>query len=303
MWVLYSLLGAFFQATEMAVKKKALQTRGMNNFIAFAAFLFVGLLFGIFLFFQNSGFAAGSLSAKFWISISSAVAVNVVATYFLYKALDLADLSYLMPFMTLTSLTVIIPPALLFKEFPSASGFLGIAVIVLGAVLMDYKKSRKTEEETSKHIQNRKALTYFLVTAICYTLSPALTKLAVIESSPLFATFLIHLLMGIAFGFFILLLGETDRIRNVFRDFNSSEKRYFIFTLFLAGISIAIANLSINYAYKFQDVAYVMAIKRIMPLFAFLIGIFYFKERMDIPKKIAATALMIIGAIVITIFG
>jgi uncharacterized membrane protein len=48
-------------------------------------------------------------------------------------------------------------------------------------------------------------------------------------------------------------------------------------------------------------VSYVFSIKRIMPLFAFLIGYFYFHERKDILRKIIATILMVAGAILTTL--
>lgn len=302
MWIFYSLLGAFFQASEMAIKKKALKTKGANNFIAFAAFTIAAIFFAVFLLLQTGAlFPDHTLSSKFWIAIAIAVTVNVVATYFLYKALDLSELSYLMPFMTLTSLTIIIPPMILFHEYPSVSGVFGILVMVLGAFIMDYKKTKLSEAEILAHKQNRKGLLYFLITAACFTISPSVTKLAVVESSPLFATFLIHLLMGAAFGIFILALGEKARIKNIFQNFKNNELRNFSVAIFLAAISIAVSNISINYAYQFQNVAYVMAIKRVMPFFAFLIGLFYFKERTDLKRKMLATALMVAGAIWITI--
>lgn len=304
MWILYSLLGAFFQATEMAIKKKTLQTKGMNNVIAFLAFSIAAALFAVILFLQDGFFSLPShLTGAFWVGALSAVFVNCIATFFLYRALDLAELSYLMPYMTLTSLTIIIPPIFLFHEYPSMSGFLGIAIVVLGALLMEYKKATMSELEIIQHKQNRKGLAYFLVTAVCFTISPSVTKLAVIDSSPLFATFTIHLLMGVAFGAIILLTRETAKLKNILQGFKTNTTKKFFVAISLAAISIAISNLSINYAYQFQSVAYVMAIKRVMPLFAFLIGYIYFKERNNLWRKSMATALMILGAIVVTIFG
>jgi uncharacterized membrane protein len=56
-------------------------------------------------------------------------------------------------------------------------------------------------------------------------------------------------------------------------------------------------NGTINLALHMAPVAQVFAIKRTMPLFAFLIGFLYFREQNEIPKKILATALMVVGAI------
>ena len=109
--------------------------------------------------------------------------------------------------------------------------------------------------------------------------------------------------MGAAFGIFILMLGEKVKIKNIIRTFKGNEARNFSIAIVLAAVSIAISNISINVAYQFQDVAYVMAIKRVMPFFAFLFGYFYFKERTNLKRKILATATMIAGAVLITVFS
>ncbi|MCX6766077.1 MAG: hypothetical protein NT136_03925, partial [Candidatus Moranbacteria bacterium] len=89
MWIIYSLFGAFFQASEMAIKKKALQTRGVNNFIAFIAFTFAGLLlWGVYFWQGGSLWPIYELSDKFWQGMFWGVTLNILAVYFLYKALD-----------------------------------------------------------------------------------------------------------------------------------------------------------------------------------------------------------------------
>lgn len=301
MWVIYSLLGAFFQATEMAIKKKALQTRGVNNFIAFIAFTFAGLLLWGFYFWQAGNLWPNyELTGKFWQGMFWGVTLNILAVYFLYKALDMADLSYLMPYMTLTSLTLIVPPIIIFGEIPSVMGFVGIVFIVSGALVMEIKKKTRCPEFKETARKNRKGLMYFLVTAGCFTITPTALTLAVRESSVLFTSFLSHLLIGIGFIFLIIVFKETGRAKEILSD--KQIKRGFLVAVILAGLSIAIANTSINAALDVQKVAYVMGIKRLMPLFAFVIGLVYFKERQDIPKKILATLLMVAGAVLITVF-
>jgi len=173
MWIVYSLLGAFFQASEMAIKKKALKTKGTNNIIAFLILLSAGIMMGMFLLFQNENIPINDLSFKFWIGLFSSALINVIATYFLYKALDISELSYLMPFMTLTSLAVIFPPMFLFGEYPSFLGMIGILIVVLGALIMGYKKLEKTETEVLQNNQNRKGLIFFFIySCLLYRKSP-----------------------------------------------------------------------------------------------------------------------------------
>ena len=286
----------FFQAAEMAIKKKALQTRGVNNFIAFLAFTFAGLLLGALLYFQTGRiWPETTLSQSFWQGIFWTVFFNLVAVYFLYKALDAAELSYLMPFMALTSLSLIIPPAVLLGELPSASGFVGIIVVVIGALIMEIKSVSKSDRKKSNH----QGLWYFSVTAACFTIAPTTTKIAVLESSALFSAFLIHSLIGILFIGFVIIFRERKRICELMA---GPGRNYFLMAVMMTGLSIAIANGSIYKAMAMAEVSYVFAIKRTMPLFAFLIGYVYFKERENVFIKLVATVIMVAGAIIIAVF-
>ncbi|MCI0564007.1 MAG: DMT family transporter, partial [Nitrososphaera sp.] len=168
MWFWLSLSGAFFQAVQMAIKKKALQVGGMNNAIAFVTFLFAGVLFGAVLFLESGTLEFSVRDAeRFWNGTLWTIALNAVAVYFLYRALEVAELSYLMPYMTLTSLTIAIPPIFLFHEFPSLQELIGIAVVVAGAIVMEKRSDAKREDNETRG-ENRKGLLYFLVTALCY---------------------------------------------------------------------------------------------------------------------------------------
>ncbi|EKE20180.1 MAG: hypothetical protein ACD_8C00046G0005 [uncultured bacterium] len=307
-WIIFALLGAMFQAVESGIKKKALQTKGMNNVVAVIAFLVAGILFALTYAFQEGTLApVHNLSNTFWINLGWMVGLNIIAVWFSYKALDAADLSYLMPFMTLTSLSLIIPPMILLGEYPSVMSFVGITVVVVGALAMDWKgKGKLTEKELEKRKNNRKGVLYFLATAICYTFTPTFAKILVVESgSALFASYVIHLFIAIGFiplAFLIPVAGKRSESLQIIRqNLTGKAGKTFLLATVLAGVAIAIANGSINYALQSATVANVFAIKRTMPLFAFLIGVFYFKERSNLTQKIIATLIMVVGAVIITL--
>ncbi|MDD5396784.1 MAG: EamA family transporter [Candidatus Moranbacteria bacterium] len=320
-WIPFAFLGAIFQAVESGIKKKALQMQGMNNLIATIAFVFAGLLFAIFYVLDGGTLSLlQNLNQNFWMALFWMVALNIVAVWFNYKALDAAELSYLMPFMTLTSLSLIIPPMILLHEFPGMLSLVGIGVVVVGAVFMDWKfKKNFSDQEKEKHKNNRKGIMYFTMTALCYTFTPAIMKVVLVESGDvLFASSVVHILIGLGFIPLIFLMPATISVENgdgakekkklsrketrelIMTNLKSASARNFLIATLLAGTAIAISNGGINYALKFAAVANVFAIKRTMPLFAFLIGVFCFKERDNLWQKIIATAIMVVGAIIIT---
>lgn len=296
MWIALSIFGAFFQAVGAALKKKSLQTQGMNNTIGFVSFLVAGLIFGILYFAKTGTVWQADMSANFWQGILWTVGLNLIAIWFMYRALDSAEFNYLMPFMTLTSLSIIFPPIFLLGEIPRITSLLGIMLIVAGVLYMNYRPKDSTSKETKSG--NRKGALYFTVTALCFTFTPTFSKIAIQESSVLYASFLIHLMIGLGFLAMVILFRESKMIVRL-----TTEKtmRRLLAIIALAGVIIVLENGSVNAALSQAPVAYVMALKRLMPLFAFLIGVFYFKERTDLKKKMIATALMVAGAVIITV--
>lgn len=308
MWIILSVFGAFSQAVGMAVKKKALQIRGLNNFIAFFSFTLSGVLIALILLFTRGGFFPEIDDiGRFWNAAFWMVFLNIFAYYFLYKALDIADLSYLMPYMTLISITVIIPPIFLIGEIPTTTGLLGIFIVVAGAFLMEYKGKKKlatmTEEERQKRKNNKKGFIYFIITALCWTFTSSFLKIASIESNAVFSSFIISVFMGLSFGLIVIFTGELKRVKELFIGFGHKEKIILFTALVIAGVAITLEQITINEAFRIASVGYVIAVKRTMPFFAFLVGYFYFKEKTNMSRKVIATALMIAGSLVIAVFG
>lgn len=299
-WILLALSAALFQAVGSAIKKKSLQVAGMNNIIGFISFFTAGIIFGFFFFLKTKNFAPYfHLNAAFWQAMFWYAGLNVIASWFMYRALDLAEFNHLMPFMVLTNLFIVIPPISFLYEIPSLIGLAGIAVIVLGALLMDYKKNDfiSAESELQKK-NNRKGVLYFLVTAVCFTITPTVAKITILNSSVLFASFLVHILISLGFLVMLLLAREQQKIKELF---SQPEKKLLLAGIMLAGFAVAFQNGSLNWALSLAPVASVMAINRTMPLFAFLIGVFYFKEKTNLKQKIIATAIMVSGAIMVTL--
>jgi drug/metabolite transporter (DMT)-like permease len=301
MWILLALLGAFAQAVGAAIKKKALQTSGMNNVIGFIAFAFAGLLFWILFAVDSGSFWMSGLSVRFWQSMGWYAGLNVLAVWFMYKALDIAEFNHLMPFMTLTSLSLVIPPMIFLGEFPSPIGIMGIILIVCGVLLMNYVRAQKVQSAIAEKQKrdNRTGVHYFLVTALCYTFAPTAAKISIQESSVLFASFLVHTLIAIGFLTIICGLRELPKLSTVLI---RPAQRELLFAVLVAGLVIVFENGSINLALSEASVAYVFALKRMMPFFAFIIGVLYFKERNGLQKKFIGTVLMVTGAVIMTVF-
>jgi len=298
--VMLSMCGALFQALGAAINKKSLQKSGMNNLVGFVTFTVAGLLFLLLYFFSTETFSYDNLSELFWEAMVWYAGLNVLAHWFLYRALNLAEFNHLMPFMALVSISVIIPPIFVLGEIPTVASFFGIILIVAGAIIINFKKSRSRKAvDDQQRKNNRKGTLYFIITAICFTFTTTLAKVTILASSVLFSSLIVHLLIGAGFLLMLIVFREFGKIREAIE---KPELNPLLIGMIVVGFIIFVENGAVNTALGMAPVASVMAIKRIMPLFAFLIGLFYFKERSELRKKIIATAFMVAGAVFVTIF-
>ena len=305
MWIILSIVGAFFQSVTGAINKRNVDiSKSAINIIAFVNYFFAGILLAVFLYFQTGHiFPEIRNHLNFWYGMLITVPFNVIGAYFGYKALQVAEYNYVAPWLAFTSLFTVIPAFFLLGEVPSLHSFLGIILVVLGAVMIDFKKRRKNLSTEEKELQKRRdrAKLYIIIVGICYTLTPVGMKMAILESSAIFVAVIAHISIAIMF-LVIILIFERKKVGTIFSHLTFNDKRLFFILALIAGAGYAIANGSINVALGMQQASLVMAIKRISPMFAFFIGYIFLGERLDAKRKLLATILIVIGTIVFAIF-
>jgi len=305
MWILLSSIGALFQSVTGAINKRNIDvSKNAINIIAFINYFFAGLLLAVFFYLQTGQiFPEIRNHLNFWYGMLIAVPFNVLGAYYGYKALQVAEYNYVAPWLAFTSLFIVVPAFFLLKEVPTPLSFIGIIIVVSGAVLIDYRKKRKDlsiEEEGIRKRRN-KAKLYMVIVGICYTLTPVGMKMAILESSAIFVAVIAHLSIALTF-LLIIILFERKKFKTIIAHLTPSEKKLFIILALTAGAGYAIANGSINVALGQQQASLVMSVKRIAPMFSFFIGYIFLHEIRDAKKKLFATALMVVGTILITIF-
>lgn len=289
-WVLLSLLGAFGQAFGWALKKKVLDNTNVNNTLGVVSFAVAGIV--LWVWYRLSGTYVVDLSEKFWIASLGIIVLNVCAAWSAYKAIDKAALSMLMPFVSLTALAIVPIEFLLRGVAPSLFQIIGIAVVVIGGIVLTVKGSLSKEVFT--------VAGYFAVTLVCYSISSPLMAVAIEESrSGIFSAAVFHL--GIAIGFVPLMVmaGEVPAIRSLQ---NSGRWLYLLGIMVLTGLIVALLeNGPISLALEDANASEVFALKRTMPFFALILGIMMFGEQVT-RRHAFGTALLVLGSFLIVWF-
>ena len=181
MWIIYSLLTAFFLATSDALTKRVLVSRD-EYFVAWARLMFcLPPLILSFLFLEIP-----SLDRTFWIATFCALPLEILAIILYTKALKISPMSLTIPFLALTPLFLIVISYLVLGEKVSLYGGMGIMLMAVGGYALNLHKVKKDLLEPVKTILREKGSLMMIAVAFIFSLTSTLGKLAIEHSSPVF---------------------------------------------------------------------------------------------------------------------
>lgn len=285
MWIILSILTAFFYAAQGTWSKKVTKTVTIYT-TTWAMFTFAIPLLIIPL--LLTGIPMIKLSFL-WSSLSSII-INMVAVTLFVKALKISPLNMTYPFLAFTPVFLIFTGYIFLGEVPDTRGLIGIILITIGAYVLNIDKIKDGFSGPINAIKEEKGAVLMLIVALLWSFAAALDKVAVLASSPYFY------MLAFNTGFFILYLPFLFKIKP---DFINEVKTNF-FKLFFLGILGSLLFLTQMTALKIALVSYVIAIKRTGMVFSLIFGCMFFKENLSI-SKITGTFLMISGIFFITV--
>jgi uncharacterized membrane protein len=255
LWAALALLGAALDAGYYALAKRALASLE-NEVLAAGAFLATSAL----LFLASSARGVPEVSPSLLPAVLATGTINIIAAYLAFSALRRTDLSLTVPLITFTLVFLAGTSYLVLGELPTGPGMAGILLIVLGAFVIEASPGSHGPPGRDRWAG---AGTMLLV-AFLYSLSLPFDKAVVLASDAVFGSALVCLLIGGFFALVALARGSWRRIPAG--------------AALLLGFVLAGETITINLAYTFQIVPYVIAVKRLSILFSVLIGGLVFQE-------------------------
>lgn len=285
MWVIYSLLTAFFLATSDALTKRALRSRN-EYLVAWARLAFaMPILIATFIFVEIP-----ALDRTFWTATACALPLEITAIILYTKALKVSPISLTMPFLALTPMFLIVTSGLIVGEHVTPAGFAGIIVMALGSYLLNLHRIRHALLEPFRAIGREKGAVLIIIVAFIYSITSALGKLAIEHSSPIF------------FGsfYFILVAGLFTPVALLKQGGRIPIARSDIRALIPIGITYALMILLHMTAMSLTNVAYMISIKRTSLLFSVIYGHLMFSEE-RIPERALGAAVMLAGFVILVL--
>jgi drug/metabolite transporter (DMT)-like permease len=222
-----------------------------------------------------------------------ALVVAVAANLLLIRALQLSPLSLTTPYLSFTPVATLLSGALLLGQMPAAAGLLGVAIVVVGAFVLNAgagpaEDGRRERRGLGLHaIAREPGSRLALGVALLFALGNAIDRRAVLHGSEIVYAGLLTLLMTLA-----LLVPRAPRAA-------LRRQRRLLGWVALAGLVMSAAMLLQLFSFRFLFVAYADAMKRSGGnLVAVLFGAFFFGEG-GWQRRLLAVAVMSVGVTLI----
>ena len=214
-----------------------------------------------------------------------------VASLLYVRAVTVSPLSLTIPYLAFTPVVSAVVAVAVLGDMPGFTGFLGIFLVVLGAVLL-HRGEGASLTSLLRAPFNETGSWMMLLVALIWGTTTSIDKVAIRHGSEALLAF------SLTAGSSIILL-VVRQLRTQPR-FSVSERtgRKTLGLLALAALVGAAAVLCQFFAYREMFVAYVETIKRAGGLASVVIGVFVFKEG-GFASRFPAAALMVIGIMLI----
>lgn len=232
------------------------------------------------------------LDPKFWIWTASLVPLDVLALTLYIRAITIAPLSHTLPYLAFTPVFSALTSFVLLGEVVSMRGLLGIALVTVGAYLMnnDLSSQRRDLLAPFKFIITEAGPRLMLCVAMIFSMTSTLGKGA------------LQYMPAERFGpFYALLLAVVIWIpmlamrRSVF----AVVRRQPVGALIVSG-AMGIMIITHFAAIQTVEVAYMIAVKRMSMLFGLLYGAWLFAE-IRLAQNLLAAFIMVGGVALLVI--
>ena len=216
-----------------------------------------------------------------WATALSLLA-NLLAWGLFFRALQASALSHTMPFTAFTPVFLIPVAYVLLDELPNSSGLAGILFIIAGAYGIHMSSGHLFAPFGM--LFKDKGTRWMLMTALIWSVSATLDKVAVLASSQMFYGFILNLGLSLVYLPYLMRY-QAKAMAAVWENWRG---------LFLLGLMTGLLTLVQFTALKYLLVSYVIAFKRTGVLLSVAFGAAALGEK-NVAWNLICTGLMVVG--------
>lgn len=285
-WLFLSLACAFFTATTAALTKIILKKHNIL-FAGWVRFLFSLPIFAVLLHVLRPDF---SFEPGFWKIVALLLPFELSAFLLYLEALRLSPLSLTFPFLGLTPVFSIVFSRFFLGETVNLWGMAGIALVSVGAYLMNINFLKYGALAPIKNIYKEKGSLLMVIVALIYGATSVLGKKAILLSGPFSFAAVYYAIFFVIFT--PLALAEEKKT-----GLKLEKKDLFLF--FVLGVSFAAAMLFHFNAVVLTNVSYMVSVKRLSLIISVLYGGTIFREK-GIAYRLIGSLVMLCGVAILS---
>jgi len=239
------------------------------------------------------------LPVFFWQLLIIYIALQAIYLYCYFRAISIADISYVAPLMTLFLVGNMIGAYIILGQVPSLTGVVGSAFILAGAWIVAAAKRQGNKASVLAH---KKAFILVLVAIfVCSIFSNLEVKMLRISNPTSYNFYTSLLTVPFVILITIVLLKSQQKNSQLYwKSVNESIKKN-IWPLAIVGVTYTV-NMLATYQKKIiaPNQAYVSSIKALSVIPVVLLGMLFFKEKLS-RKQWMGIGSMIIGLLLIAV--
>lgn len=283
LWFFLALIAALSQAGNDVISKRFFShltayEMGAIRLLFALPLLLVGLVF----------IPWPPLDKTFWLCLVFGLPLELAAFLCYMRAIKVSPLSLTLPFLAFTPAFVILTGFIILNETLNLYGITGIILIVSGAYVLNLSGAAQHWQTPLKSVLKEQGSWLMLLTALIYSFTATIGKLAIKHSSPQFFGITYFLF----FALFVIVLFPIvpgAKISNIFKN-----PRVGI----ISGIILTTMIFSHTYAISLIQAAYMLSVKRSSLLFGVIFGALLFKEE-KIRERLLGSTVMMCGVLII----
>lgn len=288
-WFYFAGMSAILSALAAIIEKKVLFKERVLNFVLVLA-IFNMILASIFLFYVDfSKVTSISLIVLLFKAVLNGIAF--VGVMFAIKDLELSDA---LPLLVLTPGFVALFAWIFLKESLTSLEIFGLCLLILGVYIFQSKKSLLNPLKKLKRGYK------FIILALSLFTATTILDRVLLNQYKLQPTALMSFQHFFFFVVFLAMFLIFDKQKNI-KEFGKTFRNTWFLILILSFVTIGYRYFEILAIKNTTSTALALAIKRTSVFFAVILGGQLFKEH-NLVKKIIATLLLVIGAILVIRF-
>ncbi|MEM9539625.1 MAG: EamA family transporter [Cyanobacteria bacterium P01_E01_bin.42] len=287
-WLFLAIATAFFESIKDIFSKRSL--RDVDSVaVAFFMIFFTAIFLLPVLFF----IPFPEIGDRFWLALAGSGIINAIAWCLLMKAIQISELSRVIPLTSLTPAFLLITAPLIVREFPNVMGVIGVFLIVLGTYILNLgKDKRRNFFAPFVSLWRDRGSKLALCVAFIWSLSGNFDKIGLQNSSPLFWITCDAAIISLLLLPFVLL--RFQKIKRQLKQNWGSLMAMGLFNALTVGCQMTALSLTL--------IVYVVSIKRTSTILSVFWGSLIFREK-GLQERLLGTTIMVLGVFAIAFSG